>query len=129
MKVSQRLFRIHLVWISLLSLTFRFLVPPNPGYGAVHDDELMVTMAHNIMETGWIGNYSELGHLLLSKPPGLSMFLAHTHFLPWAPTVTIHALLLMGFLLFLREVRAFGVPRQLVTAMYVMVAFFPDWYN
>lgn len=127
--VSRLVFRINILLITVTSLTLRILVPPNPVYNSVHDDQLMVKMANGILKSGWIGDYSEVGHLLTSKPPGYAMFLAYTHFLPWAPTVTIHSLLLVGFLVFLREVRGFGATRGLATFVYVMLAFFPVWFN
>lgn len=127
--MSYWLFRLNLLSITVLSLGLRILVPPNPGYGAVHDDELMVKMAKNILDTGWVGDYNQMGHLVLSKPPGLSIFLAWTSFLPWAPTVTVHILLLTGLLLFALELQRFHLPRRAVVFIYFFGAFIPAWFN
>ena len=115
--------------ITSLSIGLRWLVPPNPGYNSTHDDQLLVTLARNILNNEWLGSYQEMGHLLLSKPPGYSMFLAYTHWLPWAPTVSIHILLLSGFLLVAREMRAQQASRSLCVAIYLLFAFYPVWFS
>jgi hypothetical protein len=57
------------------------------------------------------------------------MFLAYTHWLPWAPTVSIHILLLSGFLLVAREMRAQQASRSLCVAIYLLFAFYPVWFS
>lgn len=113
----------------VISTLLRWLVPLNPNYGAVHDDELMVRMASNILKGNWIGNYPEFGHLLLSKPAGYPMFLAWSHFLPWAPTVTTHLLLLLGITICAAEFRILGVTRGRVCAFLYLAAFLPQWFE
>lgn len=127
--MTQRQFRISVAVFTLASLFFRWLVPPNPGYNSNHDDQLLVIMAHNILQGNWVGSYEEMGHLVLSKPAGYSIFLAWTHWLPWAPTVTIHMMLLAGFLLILRELRAFDFARSFLATAYLFICFMPIWFS
>ena len=117
------------MFVFILSISLRWLVPPNPGYNSLHDDQLLVTLAHNIINDHWLGSYREMGHLLLSKPPGYSIFLAYTHWLPWAPTVTIHLVLLIGFLLILREMRLLDFSRGFCLASFTLFAFYPVWFS
>lgn len=111
-----------------LSLVFRFLIPPSPKYGSVHDDELLVILASQIMNGNWLGNYEALGHLTLAKPPGYAVFLAVTNPLPWPPTVSAHMLLLLGILLISRELLILGVPVKGVALWTVFAAFTPAWF-
>lgn len=122
-------FRLNLVMIGLTSLMLRLLVPPNPLYGAVHDDELMVRMARNILDGEWVGDYQKYGHIILSKPAGYPLFLAYTHWMPWAPTVTIHSMILIAFLGIMRELRLRGASRRTVLTLFLISAFFPAFFN
>lgn len=116
-----------LPWL-FLSLAFRFLIPPNPKYGLVHDDELMVNLASQIINGNWLGSYETLGHLTLAKPPGYAIFLAATNPLPWAPTVSAHILLILGIFLIARELLILGVPLKGVALWTAFAAFTPAWF-
>lgn len=105
------------------------MVPPAPSFGSTHDDELLVRLAGEIMHGRWLGNYETFGHLTLAKPPGYSMFLAYTHWLPWSPIFTTHVMLLIGALLVLHEFRALGISRGMLTAQYLVVALFGQWFG
>jgi hypothetical protein len=109
------------------STVLRFLVFPNTNYGATHDDELMVRLAASILRGDWLGNYSS--HLLLSKPAGYPLFLAWTHFLPWATTLTVHLILLVGVLLIARELRYMGMNRGFVLLFVALSALHPQWFG
>jgi hypothetical protein len=111
-----------------ISLGLRFAIPPSPGYGATHDDELMVNLANQIMNGNWLGTYGTLGHLTLSKPPGYSIFLATTNFLPWPPTVTAHILLLLGIFLIARELLIMGLSQRGVALWTAFAALTPAWF-
>ena len=100
---------------------------PNPVYGSPHDDELLVRLAANILQGNWLGNYGS--HMLLSKPAGYPMFLAWTHFLPWAPTITVHIILLVGVLLMARELRSMNLSRELVLLFVALSTLHPQWYG
>lgn len=110
-----------------MSIVLRSLVFPNPKYGATHDDELMVRLAASILRGDWLGSYSS--HMLLSKPAGYPLFLAWTHFLPWAPTMTVHLILLMGVLLAARELRCMDMNRWFVLLFIALSALHPQWFG
>ena len=113
----------------MVSLLLRHLVQPNPQYGATHDDELMVRMAASILRGEWLGSYADHGHMILSKPAGYPLFLAWTHFLPWAPTMTVHFILLSGVVLVARELRAIGLRRGAVLLFVALSALQPQWFG
>jgi hypothetical protein len=115
--------------VQLSSLLFRGLVPPFPSYGDPHDDGLMVNLAQSIIKGEWLGSYLEQGHILLSKPPGYPMFLAYSHFLPWAPTISVHLLILFGGLILVRELRALDFSREICLLALALIAFLPVWFN
>ncbi len=121
-------FRTYVALVLIFSLGFRALIPPSPGYGATHDDELMVNLAHQLLLGNWLGSYESLGHLTLSKPPGYPFFLAISHIFPWAPTITTHLILLIGILVIAREFRLLGISRPLTLLFVVFSAFAPYWY-
>jgi len=112
-----------------VSLMLRYMVFPNPGYHATHDDELMVRLGASILRGNWLGNYSDQGHLKLSKPAGYPLFLAWTHFLPWAPTLTVHIILLVGVMLVARELRFAGMSRGFVLLFIALSALQPQWFG
>ena len=93
------------------------------------DDELMVVFANNIIDGRWLGDYTELGHRGLAKPPGYAIFLVLTRWLPWAPTVSVHLLLLAGLWLVAHELRQLTLSRHLVAAFFIFVSFYPVWFN
>lgn len=125
--MSQRKFRISALIVVFASVALRYLVLPNPYYGATHDDELMVRLGASILRGEWLGEYT--GHLMLSKPAGYPLFLAWTHFLPWAPTMTVHIILLVGVLLVARELRSMGMSRWLVLLFVALSALCPQWFG
>ena len=127
--MSRRAFRLLSSLILSASLLLRYFVQPAPLYGATHDDELMVRLASSILKGNWLGNYTDLGHLTLSKPAGYPLFLAWTHFLPWAPTVTVHLLLLTGIVLIARELRSLGTGRSAILLFITLSAFHPQWFG
>lgn len=127
--VSQRRFRLFILVAVAFSIALRWLVQPSPNFGATHDDELMVRMAANILRGNWVGDYSEFGHLLLSKPAGYPLFLAWTHVLPWAPTVTVHLVLVVGVLVCAREFRLMGMSRSVNLVFVTLSLFFPQWFG
>ena len=122
-------FRILAVTAIFTSIVLRYLVQPNPRYGAVHDDELMVRLGASILRGNWLGSYTEQGHMLLSKPAGYPLFLAWTHFLPWAPTMTVHLILLIGVLLVARELRYMDMNRWFVLLFIALSALHPQWFG
>lgn len=127
--MSKRLFHLLLLVSSGLSILLRAAVPPFPIYNSMFDDELMVVFANNIIDGQWLGDYTELGHRGLAKPPGYAIFLVLTRWLPWAPTVSVHLLLLAGLWLITHELRQLTLSRYLVVAFFIFVAFYPIWFN
>lgn len=115
--------------IAALSTAYRAYIPISPGYGAKHDDDLMVLTAHSILEGQWLGKYSDLGHLTLAKGPGYPLFLASTRFLPWNPLITVHILLLGGAFLLVRQVSRTFNQSRLEIPLFAFVAFFPAWFG
>lgn len=119
-------------WISLFFVTsigIRALIPPAPDYGAFHDDSLMVRLAHQILQTGWIGPWDELTINTFAKGIGFPLYLAANHLFPWPPTVTNQFLLLTGGLVALFELQKLGLPRKSVPVWFGIYAFFPVWYG
>ena len=127
--MDRRRFRLLSSGVLMVSLLLRHLVQPNPQYGATHDDELMVRMAASILRGEWLGSYADRGHMILSKPAGYPLFLAWTHFLPWAPTMTVHLMLLSGVILVARELRAIGIRRGVVLLFIALSALQPQWFG
>ena len=127
--MSRRKFRLLTLSLMFTSLVLRYLVLPRPLYGAVHDDELMVKLGASILRGNWLGEYSDGGHMLLSKPAGYPLFLAWTHFLPWAPTMTVHLILLAGIILLARELRCMNMSRTLVLLFIALSSLFPQWFG
>ena len=127
--MSRRKFRLLTLSLVFLSIVLRYLALPNPLYGAGHDDELMVRLGASISRGNWLGNYAEQGHMLLSKPAGYPLFLARTHFLPWAPTMTVHLILLVGILLVARELRYMNMSRMFILLFIALSALHPQWFG
>ena len=125
--MGRKKFRILTLALICISLVLRYLVLPRPLYGAGHDDELMVRLGASILRGNWLGNYGS--HMLLSKPAGYPLFLAWTHFLPWAPTMTVHIILLVGVLLIARELRSMNLSRGLILLFVALCALHPQWYG
>jgi hypothetical protein len=127
--ISQRKFRSFVFLFSLLSLTLRFAIPPVVLTGTTHDDELMIRLASQIMKGNWLGDYSTLGHLTLAKSAGFPMFLAATSWLPWSQVVSVHMILVLAIVLFVREFRMLGLNRFLSLVMLAFLLFFPRWFD
>ena len=125
--MSRYRFRLLLMTVIFMSLLLRYLVPPNPLYDATHDDGLMVRLGASILRGNWLGNYGS--HMLLSKPAGYPLFLAWTHFLPWAPTLTVHIVLLVGIMLVARELRYMGMSRGFVLLFGALSSLHPQWFG
>ena len=115
--------------ITFLALALRWAVPVSPGYGAKHDDELMLKLAENIAEGKWLGEYSDMGHLTLAKGAGYPLFLAFAKELPWSVSVTTHALTLLGFMMVLVTFGKLGWPRWVLETTFALVAFFPPFFG
>jgi len=127
--VNRVTFRVGLILTAFGSILLRWLIPPNPGFGSPHDDLLMVRLAAEIRAGNWLGEYANLGHLTLSKPAGFPLFLALSHRLPWAPTVTNHILVLSGAALVTLVLRRERVPRVVALLLFILVAFFPPFFG
>lgn len=127
--MSRTFFRMSCFVTIAISIFLRYLVSPAPDYGSIHDDELMVRLASNIIQGKWLGNYADVGNFTLSKPAGYPLFLAWSHFLPWAPTITVHIILLTGILLVARELRALKIQRSHILLFVIFCSFFPQWFS
>lgn len=127
--MKTRTFLLCISAISFLSFSLRFLIGPNPLFGAAFDDELMIKLASSISNGDWAGSYSEIGHVGLSKPVGYPLFLLAISWLPLAPTDVVHLLLLSGFLLLLREFSFWGLGRKLFILSYGLFSFYPPLFN
>ena len=120
---------IKLFVIGALSTLYRAYIPSLPLYGMVHDDQLQVSLANNILNGDWLGPYGELTHRTLAKGPGYPIFLAKTHFLPWSPVVSVHVLLLSSALFCLILLFKLGMHTSFLTPSFAFVAFFPAWFG
>jgi hypothetical protein len=127
--LSQQKFRSLVFLFSFLSLMLRIAIPPVVLTGTTHDDELMIRLASQIMKGNWLGDYSTLGHLTLAKPAGFPMFLAATSWLPWSQVVSVHMILILAIILFVREFRMLGLNRFSSLVMLTYLLFFPRWFD
>lgn len=127
--VSQLKFRSLVFILSFLSLALRSAVPPVVLLGTTHDDELMIRLASQIMKGNWLGDYSTLGHLTLAKSAGFPMFLAATSWLPWSQVVSVHMILVLAIIFFVREFRLLGLNRYLSLTVLTFLLFFPRWFD
>ena len=115
--------------VALASLVLRWLIPPVAIYGSPHDDALMVQLAYQILNTGWIHSWADAGTNTLAKGIGYPLYLAFSSRLfPWSPLVTNQLLLLMGGLVALRELRKLGISRMACLVSFAFLAFFPVWF-
>lgn len=126
---SKWLFRCIVLGLSFASLLLRYAIPPVLNLGATNDDELLVRLAFQIKSGNWLGEYADLGHLTLAKPAGLPLFLAITSWLPWSQVVSVHLILILAILAFVRELRFLGMSRRLCLITLCLLEFFPIWYN
>lgn len=108
------------------SIFLRFLVQPYPIFEAIHDDFLLVKLANNIENTGWLGPW-QLN--TLSKGPGYSLFLSLTHFLPWAPTVTLQIMIVFAGYLFVVELFARKYKTVVVFLCFLFIVYFPIYFG
>lgn len=88
--------------IVILNLAFRARIPAHAGFYAPHDDTLGVRVAKNILEGNWLGQWD---NLILSKPPGYSIYLSIAHVFPFEITVFNQILVCGIALLFSRLLR------------------------
>ena len=128
-ELSKWLFRCIVIGFSFASLLLRHAIPPVLNLGATYDDELLVRLAFQIKNGNWLGWYADLGHLTLAKPAGLPLFLAITSWLPWSQVVSVHLILILAIIAFVRELRFLGMSRRLCLITLCLLEFFPIWYN
>jgi hypothetical protein len=126
---SKWLFRCLVIGFSFASLLLRFAIPPVLNLGATHDDELLVRLAFQIKNGNWLGEYANLGHLTLAKPAGFPLFLALTSHLPWSQVISVHLILILAIVSFVRELHFFGMSRRFSLISLVFLLFFPLWYQ
>ena len=62
-----------------LNLYLRSLVPLNAALLTPHDDQLGIELSSSILSSGWLGEWN---NRTLAKPPGYSLYLAFTHYIP-----------------------------------------------
>jgi hypothetical protein len=91
-------------WVAFVSLFFRILSAPHVIPGSPHDDLLQVRLALKISKGEWLGQYGELGHLTMVKPPGYPIFLAISTMSGVSPQILVHLILLIVTAMFVRQI-------------------------
>jgi hypothetical protein len=127
--LTRKVFWTWNIAITFCSFLLRFLIGPNPSYGAGHDDELMVRTANFLASGQWAGPYDQIGQVGLSKPIGYPLFLYVTHWIPFSPVEIVHLLILAGILFVFKELTFFGISRRLSVFLYLIFAFYPALFN
>ena len=127
--MSKKVFLIWIAFLASASVALRFLIGPNPLYGAAHDDQLMVQAAHYLSVGQWAGPYSVIGHLGLSKPLGYPLFLWAIRGIPLSPIDVAHIIFVGGMIFFLREMRSMSIPRSLLVILFGLFVFYPPLFN
>jgi hypothetical protein len=116
--------------IALVSIALRELIHPYAEYVNIHDDGLMVHLAHQILSTGWVSDWTDVTTRTLAKGPGFPLYLAANRaWVPWTFLVTNQILLLIGAFLVIREFRFFGLKASWGVVAFAFIAFFPVWYS
>ncbi len=128
-RVLARRHRFALGGTTVAALALRSAIPPNILANSPHDDELMLRLAAEIMDGNWLGPYEQLGQLTLAKSAGYPLFLAVTSRLPWEVPFSVHLLICLGALLFVRELLRLGAPPLLATVTYAILVLHPLWFG
>ena len=119
----------HLMGLSVVSILLRWYVPLFPKYGSVHDDELLVGLAHSMKRGDWIGSFALSEGLILSKPPGYSVFLYFASFIPIPSTVLIQIAIVCSALVIHSQLLVFGVRKAAALIGFVITLFLPVWFG
>jgi hypothetical protein len=128
-------FRAVLVGIVILlttifSLVLRENVGVAPRFNTPNDDLLMVKLANQILNLGWITPDPSISQeVALSKGPGFPVYLAAIHWIPLSPVWVTHLLLLVGALVLIWALYRLRFNGMLLIAAYVGFAFFPVWFG
>jgi hypothetical protein len=119
----------RMVVIGICSVTLRAYVPQLPMYGAGHDDELMVSLANNLINGNWLGNYSDLANRTLAKPPGYAFFLVISYLFKVPSTVLVHLFItFLGLYIFNNLIKN-GLNRVVAEIGYFVMVFSPVWFT
>ena len=119
----------HLMGLSVVSILLRWYVPLFPKYGSVHDDELLVGIAHSMKRGDWIGSFALSEGRILSKPPGYSVFLYFASFIPIPSTVLIQITIVCSALVIHSQLLVFGVRKAAAFIGFVITLFLPVWFG
>ena len=104
-------------------------MPQLPMYGAEHDDELMVSLANNLINGNWLGNYSDLTTRTLAKPPGYAFFLVISYVFNVPSTVLVHLCIAFLGLYIFNNLLKYGLNRVVVETGYFVLVFSPVWFT
>jgi hypothetical protein len=127
---SKLLLAVAFLAIAVLSILLRALVHPYAMYELIHDDALYVHLARQILDSGWISDWSDVTTRTLGKGPGFPVYLAINHSLfPWTFLVTNQCLILLATFALIREFNRFGLGPIAGLIIFTGVAFFPVWYS
>lgn len=123
--------KFYFKWVLLgaLSVVIRSYVPQVAIYGAGHDDELMVALAHNLLNGEWLGNYSDLVNRTLAKPPGYPFFLVIAFVLRVPSTVLIQVFIVFFSALLFKNLVKSGVDQRIAEIGYCAMIFSPVWFS
>ena len=119
------------IFLSILALFIRSLMPQNPRIDAVHDDSLMVQLAFNILQGNWLGEWNQTEHpiLTLFKPSGYPIFLSVSSLIGISPIVCAMIIYLISSTFLIK----FGFPGDFLAGkkivVYGLFAFNPAFYG
>ena len=114
---------------AISSISLRMYIPLTPYYGAGHDDELQVSLASRLLEHQWLGEYSDLGHRTLAKPPGYPIFLYFVHHIPVASSALVQLIIVIAAFWTMQILREYGVNTQVSKFGYLITIFCPIWFG
>lgn len=86
----------------ILSLFIRSLVPLRGALQSPHDDQLGIELSSNILQGEWLGAWN---NRTLAKPPGYSLYLSLTHFIPIPLVILNHILYILVVLLLIIKIK------------------------
>jgi hypothetical protein len=111
------------------SIALRLYIPLAPYYGAGHDDELQVTLASNLLKHQWLGDYAELSHRTLAKPPGYPVFLYAVHWIPISSTGLIQLIIVCSAFWSMHTLISIGLNKTISRIGFLLSIFCPIWFG
>lgn len=117
------------VFFGLCSVLLRLYKPIVPLYESINDDALYVNLAKSILDGNWLGKYSDLGNITLSKPPGFAIFLSAVSFVPIPFVVIIQCVVVVAAFSARKSLIDFGAHGVAASFGYYLSIFSPIWFG